>query len=103
MGIGTQGEAYANFGAIGAPIYLMAYGLAIAWLISSYAKLSERIPLAVAMLPNTFLFALKAEGDFVTVSNFVTKGFLFHAAIAAGLAYAFRGGSHANSRNLDRS
>lgn len=82
MAISPLGEAYANFGREGGIALMFGYGLAFAGFYAGCLRWTVRYPTFLFWLPLIFYQAIKAETEFVTVLNFLTKGslvaFLLH-------------------------
>jgi len=86
MAISPLGEAYANFGRGGGVILMAGLGAISALAYGFCLRFAVRRPDFVFWLPLIFYQAIKAETEFVTVMNQVTKG----AMVAFGLYWGMR-------------
>ena len=86
MGASLLGEGYANFGKIGAIIFMFIYGIMISLVLKYIYKISKKYPTIILWLPLLFLQVVKAESDLVRVLNHLTK-----AALLVFLIYWFLG------------
>jgi len=77
MNIGSIGEAYGNFGKIGGIIFMFFYGLVYKMILNLVLSLCLKRPTWLIWLPFIFLYAIAAETDIVTTTNFLTKTFIF--------------------------
>jgi hypothetical protein len=80
MAISPLGEAYANFGVEGGIGLMLAFGLGFSSIYALCLRWSLRRPDFLFWIPLIFYQAIKAETEFVTVLNQVSKG----AVIAFG-------------------
>lgn len=76
MGMSPLGEAYANFGKIGAMIFMLFYGLLIGAVFAKFLTYSSIAPTVVLWLPMVFYQVLAVESDLFKVLNSLTKGAL---------------------------
>lgn len=74
MAISPLGEAYANFGRVGGIALMLGFGLAFASFYTFCLRHSVIHPTFLFWIPMIFYQAIKAETEFVTVLNQVTKG-----------------------------
>jgi hypothetical protein len=83
--IGPVGEAYANFGARGAPFFLLAYAGMLRGLYDAMLAGSRRRPALLLWIPFVFIPAVSVETDVFTVLNHVTKAGLLALTLAWSL------------------
>lgn len=76
MDISLVGEAYANYGAFGGVIFLFIVGLLYNWVIIKIVKWSKNHPVLILFIPLLFFQVIKAETDFATIFNYLTKAAL---------------------------
>lgn len=85
MAISPLGEAYANFGVLGGIATMFAFGLLFASFYSLTLRHAVTHPTFLFWIPLIFYQAVKAETEFVTVINQLSKGavvaFLGHSLI----------------------
>jgi hypothetical protein len=74
MAISPLGEAYANFGRVGGITLMLGFGLAFSSFYAFCLRHSVTHPTFLFWIPLIFYQAIKAETEFVTVLNQVTKG-----------------------------
>jgi hypothetical protein len=74
MAISPLGEAYANFGRAGGIGLMLGFGLAFASVYAFCLRRSVVHPTFLFWIPMIFYQAIKAETEFVTVLNQLTKG-----------------------------
>jgi hypothetical protein len=74
MAISPLGEAYANFGRVGGIMLMLGFGLAFSSFYAFCLRRSVAHPTFLFWIPLIFYQAIKAETEFVTVLNQVTKG-----------------------------
>lgn len=74
MAISPLGEAYANFGRAGGIALMLGFGLAFAGFYALCLRWTVIHPTFLFWLPLIFYQAIKAETEFVTVLNQLTKG-----------------------------
>jgi hypothetical protein len=74
MAISPLGEAYANFGRAGGVALMLGFGLAFAGFYGLCLRWTVSHPTFLFWLPLIFYQAIKAETEFVTVLNQLTKG-----------------------------
>lgn len=77
--IGQLGEAYVNFGVIGAWIYMFIYGYLLKNLFGLVRYLSIRTPSLILWTPILFYTAMIVETDLLTFINSFVKGVMFCA------------------------
>ncbi len=73
MGISIVGEAYGNFGIVGAYIFMFFWGIFISFFFKQLVKFSIKYPTFILWLPLIFLHALKAETEVYVVLNHMIK------------------------------
>ncbi|MEI6456969.1 MAG: hypothetical protein WCO93_11825 [bacterium] len=73
MDISLAGEGYANFGIWGAFLFIFFIALLYNWVIVKVISISKREPALILWLPLLFFQVMKAETDFATVFNYLTK------------------------------
>ena len=82
MAISPLGEAYANFGREGGLCLMLGFGVVFASFYACCLRWAVKHPTFLFWLPLIFYQAIKAETEFVTVLNQLTKGalvaFLLH-------------------------
>ncbi len=76
MDISLIGEAYANYGVYGGCVFMFIVGLFYDWLIIKIVKISKNHPTLVLFMPLLFFQVIKAETDFATIFNYITKSAL---------------------------
>jgi hypothetical protein len=76
MDISVIGEGYANFGVFGGIVFMLIIGLFYNWIIIIVIKISRNHPTLIIWLPLLFFQVIKAETDFATVFNYLTKASL---------------------------
>ncbi len=76
MDISVIGEGYANFGVFGGIVFMLIIGLFYNWVIIKVIKISRNHPTLIIWLPLLFFQVIKAETDFATVFNYLTKASL---------------------------
>ncbi len=77
MDISLMGEAYANYGVKGGIVFMLIIGLFYNWIIIRIIKISKNDhAVLVLFIPLMFNQVVKAETDFATVFNFLTKSAL---------------------------
>ena len=77
--IGQLGEAYVNFGVVGAWIYMFLYGYLLTNLFGIVRYFSVRIPSLILWTPILFYTAMIVETDLLTFINSFVKGVMFCA------------------------
>lgn len=92
MGLSLIGEAYANYGYYGGIFFMFIISLFYNWLIVYIIKLSDNNPTLLLWIPLLFFQAVKAETDFATVFNHITKSSL----VIWGLFYGWKKILHQN-------
>ncbi len=86
MAISPLGEAYANFGVEGGIVLMLGFGLGFASIYALCLRWSLNRPDFLFWIPLIFYQAIKAETEFSTVLNQVSKG----AVIAFGAYWLIR-------------
>jgi len=81
MGVSALGEAYVNFGREGGILFMLGFGLCFASFYTLCLQRAVCYPTFLFWIPLIFYQALKAETEFVTVLNQLSKG----AVVAIGL------------------
>jgi hypothetical protein len=84
MGISLLGEGYANFGVLGAPLFLLAVGLIYSVAFRFVFWIGEKEPTLILWLPLLFLHVVKAESELVVVLNYLVKAGVLIAAFLIG-------------------
>jgi hypothetical protein len=84
MDISLVGEGYANFGPYGGIVFLFLVSLFYNWVIIFVIQLAKKNPTLVIWIPFLFFQVMKAETDFATVFNYLTKA----SVIAFAVFYA---------------
>ena len=73
MDLSLAGEGYANFGKWGGMVFLMAIGLFFNLALIAVIRISRAHPTLILTIPLLFFQVIKAETDFATVLNHLTK------------------------------
>jgi len=73
MDISLVGEGYANFGYLGGMVFIFLVSLLYNWVIVKVIALSKNNPTLILWIPLLFFQVMKAETDFATVFNYLTK------------------------------
>jgi hypothetical protein len=76
MDISLVGEGYANFGVLGGMVFIFLVSLLYNWVIVKVLALSKNNPTLILWIPLLFFQVMKAETDFATVFNYLTKAAL---------------------------
>lgn len=76
MDISLVGEGYANFGFLGGMVFIFIVSLVYNWVVVKVVGLSKNNPTLVLWIPFLFFQVMKAETDFATVFNYLTKATL---------------------------
>lgn len=76
MGISLLGEAYINFGVVGAWFFMLALGLISSFLIHRLFLLALKYPTVWLWLPLILLHFVKAETELLVQLNFLVKSFV---------------------------
>lgn len=76
MDISLVGEGYANFGSFGGMAFIFIVSLLYNWVIVKVVALSKNNPTLILWIPFLFFQVMKAETDFATVFNYLTKAAL---------------------------
>lgn len=82
MGMSIIGESYANFGVINGIVFMIVWGVFLAWYWNNLMKVALKYPLVLFFLPVLFLQVVKAETELVVVLNH-----LFKASIVVALFF----------------
>ncbi len=82
MDISLVGEGYANYGKYGGMIFLFLVSLLYNWVIVKIIQISKKYPTLIIWIPFLFFQVMKAETDFSTVLNYLTK-----ASVIAFMAF----------------
>lgn len=85
MDISLIGEGYANYGFYGGMVFLLIMGLFYNWIIVTIVKLSKNHPVIILFVPMLFFDVIKAETDFATVFNYLTKSALIVYLVFLGM------------------
>lgn len=73
MGISLLGEGYVNFGAEGAWVFMLVFGLLASLVIQGLFRLTQTYPTIWLWLPLVMLHFVKAETELLVQLNFLTK------------------------------
>ncbi|MEI7983016.1 MAG: hypothetical protein WCI71_15300, partial [Bacteroidota bacterium] len=73
MDISLVGEGYANFGLLGGMVFIFLVSLLYNWVVVKVVALSKNNPTLILWIPLLFFQVMKAETDFATVFNYLTK------------------------------
>jgi len=73
MDISLVGEGYANYGKTGGVIFLLIMGVFYNLMIIATITLAKKYPTVILWLPILFFQVIKAETDFATVLNHLSK------------------------------
>jgi hypothetical protein len=73
MDISLVGEGYANFGSYGGMVFLFLVSLLYNWVLVKIIAISKKHPTLIIWIPFLFFQVMKAETDFSTVLNYLTK------------------------------
>lgn len=73
MDISLVGEGYANFGYLGGIAFIFLVSLLYNWVVVKVVALSKKYPDLILWIPFLFFQVMKAETDFATVFNYLTK------------------------------
>ena len=76
MDISLVGEGYANFGFLGGMVFIFIVSLGYNWVVVKVVGLSKNNPTLILWIPFLFFQVMKAETDFATVFNYLTKAAL---------------------------
>lgn len=76
MDISLAGEGYANFGVMGGCAFIFLVSLFYNILIIKIISISKNHPALILWIPFLFFQVMKAETDFATVFNYITKAVL---------------------------
>lgn len=82
MDISLIGEGYANYGKYGGMVFLFLVSLLYNWVIVKIIAISKKYPALIIWIPFLFFQVMKAETDFSTVLNYLTK-----ASVIAFMAF----------------
>ncbi len=81
MDISLAGEGYINYGAQGGVVFMLLWGLFIAWFISKCEDIGRYYPTFLLWIPLLFLQVVKAETSLIVVFNYLIKAFILQYAI----------------------
>ncbi len=81
MNLGLIGEAYANYGSNGAMVFLFILGSFLKYTLNWLNKISFKNFEIILWMPFLFLYVVKAEDDFATMFNQLTKSGMVCIAI----------------------
>ncbi|TLX73207.1 hypothetical protein E9993_15565 [Labilibacter sediminis] len=81
MDISLAGEGYINYGPRGGIVFMLVWGLFIAWFISKCEYINRYYPTFLLWLPLLFLQVVKAETSLIVVLNYLIKAFILQYAI----------------------
>jgi hypothetical protein len=74
MGISTVGEAYANFGVLGAVLLMFIWGLIVSKVLNKILEIAQNDTLIIVFfIPFIYFQVVKAETEFVVVLNHLIK------------------------------
>ena len=73
MGISLLGEAYINFGVIGAWVFMFLFGLVSSFVIKQFFLLAMNYPTIWLWFPLILLHFVKAETELLVQLNFLVK------------------------------
>ena len=76
MDISLMGEGFANYGVTGGIVFLLIIGLFYNWIIIKVLKIAKNHPILILFVPMLFFDVIKAETDFATIFNYLTKSAL---------------------------
>ncbi len=76
MDISLAGEGYANFGILGGCAFIFLVSLFYNIIIIRIVSISKKHPALILWIPFLFFQVMKAETDFATVFNYITKAVL---------------------------
>jgi hypothetical protein len=77
MNIGLLGEAYVNFGRVGAIIFIFIFGLFFAYFEMTFLYYGKKNIMLIVMFPIFFSSLIGSGGDFLMLFNTIVKGTLF--------------------------
>lgn len=73
MGISVLGEAYGNYGRMGAFVFMGIWGAFLVIFYNGIIRISKKLPSIILWIPIIFLQVLKAETEFLVVFNHLIK------------------------------
>lgn len=85
MDISLMGEGYANYGVMGGIVFLFCIGTFYNWVIIKILKISENHPILILFVPMLFFDVIKAETDFATIFNYLSKSALVVSLVFWGM------------------
>lgn len=77
MGLGIPGEAYANFGFQGTVVFMLFYGVLIAWIVGLYYKKCIKYPILFFFVPVYFEIIIRAISTVAQMVNWQVKVAVF--------------------------
>lgn len=77
IGLSPFGEAYGNFGRVGAIVFMLFFGLMFNFFFHWLLKICLSRPSLILWFPFLFFYAVQIESDVVTMLNSFTKGAIF--------------------------
>jgi len=77
MNLSILGEAYGNYGALGAYLFMFIFGLFLNFTFIVVVKLVLKYPLLIFFIPVIYQQVIKAENDFFIVLNHLVKASVF--------------------------
>lgn len=77
MGMSVVGESYVNFGVFGGIVTIGFWGIFLSFVWKQLYLISLRKPFFIFFLPLIFLQVIKAETEFASVLNHLTKTIIF--------------------------
>ncbi len=90
MNISVLGEAYGNYGRVGAFVFMFLFCLFLNFSTLLVNKIIIKKPLVIFFIPMIFQQVIKAEGDFFIVLNHLVKSSIFVVIIYIVLSQFFR-------------
>jgi len=85
MDISLMGEGFANYGVSGGIVFLLIIGLFYNWIIITVIKIAKNHPILILFVPMLFFDVIKAETDFATIFNYLTKSALVIYLVFLGM------------------
>jgi hypothetical protein len=77
MNIGPFGEAYGNFGVAGGVLFVLFYGLLLAWFLHKTLEKAKKYPSLIIWMPLLFYYVVTVETDILTTINSFVKSVVF--------------------------
>ncbi len=90
MDISLMGEGYANYGIYGGIVFLLIIGLFYNLIIIAVVKISKNHPVLILFIPMLFFDVIKAETDFATIFNYLTKSALIIYLVFWGMKWVLK-------------